>query len=95
MLLYARASGTCIVNLAFVGAILQEREDAIARVDVAREWLLAHAPAEPTDFGVLLKQATDALDLEIVTVLAALWDLISSHRLELMAGSRVRAVAAP
>jgi hypothetical protein len=77
-----------------VGAILSEREDALARVSEVRAWLLANAPVADTDFDILLRQATNELGCDLTTTLAAMWDLISSHKLELLPGSRVRAFAA-
>lgn len=95
MLLYARAGTNCVGNLLYVGAILQEREDALARVDDVRAWLIAHAPAADTEFDTLLIQATDEVGCDLTTTLAALWDLISSHKFELLPGSRVRSSVAP
>lgn len=73
-----------------MAAILEDRQQAIDRVETARAWVLANVGDEPMTFGDLIDSAEEHTGLDELSVLAAIWDLISGAKLELLTGSRVR-----
>lgn len=73
-----------------MGAILEEREQSLALIEAAREWMLANVGNGSHTFDWVIDGAVRSLPCDATTAVAALWDLISSHELELLVGFRVQ-----